>query len=203
MWLILFAASLALSQQASIDCRDTGAKTATTETQALRGPDGMTAVLKVSTADDHSKNSHLCNADYQLVLLPAGGSADAPRVVDIQASDSEWGRSISLRLDGFSKDGKHVFGILSEGGKYPLTVLFDCDITAGAAQLVDLRERFANILDAHCGTTFDVVGTTETGAIVVETESAKPCGPTGRWRLNPTGGRAQRLTPGATFQRLN
>jgi hypothetical protein len=203
MLLILLAASMALSQQASTDCMDTGAKTATAETHALRGPDGTAAVLKVSTADDHSKNSHLCNAEYQLLLLPAGASAGAPRVVELAISDSGWGRSLSLRLDGFSGDGKHVFGILSEGGTYPLSTLFDYDIAKGAVQLVDLREQFANILDKHCSTTFAVIGNTESGTIVVETDSARPCGPRGRWLLNPAGGRAQRLTPGASFESLS
>jgi hypothetical protein len=53
----------------------TGANIAATETLAVRGPAGASAVLKVSTAHDHSKNSHDCNADYKLVVTPATGGA--------------------------------------------------------------------------------------------------------------------------------
>jgi hypothetical protein len=113
--LILFAASLFPSQEASAQCVDTGASIAVTETQPVRGPSGTSAVLKVSTSDDHSKNSHLCNAEYQLLFMPAGGGA--PVVADLLTADDDYGRSLSLRLDGFSQDGNQIFGIFSERGK--------------------------------------------------------------------------------------
>jgi hypothetical protein len=89
--LILLAASLLPSQQAVMECADTGATIATAETQPVRGPSGATAVLKVSASDDHSKDSHDCNADYKLVVTPAAGGA--PAEVDFLASDGDYGRS--------------------------------------------------------------------------------------------------------------
>jgi len=194
---ILLAASLLTSQQASTQCVDTGDDSAATQTQAVRGPFGATAVLKVSTADDHSKNSHLCNAEYQLLVTPAAGGA--PVVVDLLTADDDYGRNLTLRLDGFSWDGKRVFGIFSERGKRTATFLFDYDTTNGNVQLVDLKEQFAHILDASCSQTFGVLGTSETGAIILELKSATPCASSGRWMLDRAGGKPLRLPQGSSI----
>jgi len=54
---------------------------------------------------------------------------------------------------------------------------------------------------ASCDTTFKVVGTTETGEIVVVLNSAKPCG-NGRWLLDPTVGAVHGHPQGASIQSL-
>jgi len=197
---ILLAALLLPSQQASMQCVDRGSDTASTQTQPVRGPGGVVAVLKVSSADDHSKNSHLCNADYVLLITPA--DASAARTVDFLSSDGDWGRTLSLRLDGFAQNGKRVFGVLTESGKYPSAMLFDYGTADDKAQLIDLKKRFAHVATARCDTTFGIVGTTESGAIVVELNSAKPCGANGRWLLSPTGSSVQRLPQSASVQSL-
>ena len=193
--LILLAASLVPSQLATTTCVDTGTTTATTQTQPVRGPDGTTAVLKVSTADDHSKNSHECNADYELVFVsPSGGRS---KTVDFYAADGDWGRTLSLRLDGFSSDGKHVFGILTEGGKYPSSFLFDYDVTSdGAVQLVDLSMQFARILSLSCREALSVIGTLASGEVVLGLNSSMSCGSTNRWKIRTSGGKPQPLAPG-------
>jgi hypothetical protein len=95
---ILFAA-LAATQQISMEC----ANTADAQTQPVRGPAGSSAILKVSSSDDASKDSHQCSADYQLLVTPATG--ETPTTVDFLSSDGDYGRSLSVRLDGFSQDG--------------------------------------------------------------------------------------------------
>ena len=82
-------------------CRDGGANIATAQTEPLRGPGGVSAMLQVSSADDHESNTHLCSAEYRLVLTAAHGGA--PVVIDLLTSPSDWGRSLSLHLDGFSE----------------------------------------------------------------------------------------------------
>jgi len=197
---ILLAAPLLPSQQASMRCVDRGSDIAATQTQPLRGPGGVVTVLKVSSADDHSKNTHLCNADYVLLITPA--DASAARAVDLLNTDADWDRILSLRLDGFEHNGKRVFGVLTERGKHPSTMLFDYDTADDKVQLIDLRKQFAHVATARCNATFDVVGTTETGAIVVELNSATPCAANGRWLLNPTGSSVHRLPQGASVQSL-
>jgi hypothetical protein len=194
---ILLAASILPSQQASTECIDAGAETAVTETQTVRGPSGAAAVLKVSTADNHSKNAHLCEADYQLVITPA--ASGAPVVVELLVADDDYGRSLALLLDGFSRDGKRIFGIVSESNKRTNTFLFDYDTTNGNLQLVDLKMQFAHTLAASCSRKFDVLGTSETGSIILELNSATPCPSNGRWILNRTTGMPARLPRGASI----
>ena len=198
--LILLAASLLLSQQASMECVDTGANIAATETPAVRGPAGATSVLKVSTADDHSKNSHDCNADYKLVVTPATGGA--PVEVDFLASDGDYGRSLSLRLAGFSQDGKRVLGILNEGGKYSTTLLFDYHAGDAQAQIVDLKMQFARVAPPGCVQTLEVIGTTASGAIAMESNSEKACGSSRRWLVDSAGSKARPLSPSAAILEL-
>lgn len=198
--LILLAASLLQSQQASMECVDTGANVAATETQAVRGPRGATAVLKVSTADDHSKNSHDCNADYKLLVTPATGSA--PVEIDLLASDGDYGRTLSLRLAGFSQDGKRVLGILAESGKYPTTLLFDYHEGGGPVQIVDLKMQFARVAPPGCVQTLQVIGITANGAIVLESNSEKACGSSRHWLVATEGSKAQPLPQSAAILAL-
>ena len=111
----LVAAFLLPAQVISMPCGNIAA----TQTQPVRGRDGMVAVLKVSSEDDHSKNSHDCQAEYQLLMMPGPGGA--PVAVDLLTSDAAWNRNLSLRLNGFSQNGARVFGVISEDGKFPST----------------------------------------------------------------------------------
>ena len=174
-------------------CVDTGATTATTQTQAFPGPAGVSAVLRVSSADDHSANSHLCNADYQLLLRPA--AAGEPKVIDLISSAAEYGRRLTLRLNGFSQDGKQVLGILSEGGQTPSTLLFDYNQGGGGVELIDVRKQFAHLLPARCSAASGVIGTTASGAIVLEVNSH--CGPNRRWVVDSGGSRPWPFPPNA------
>ncbi|MGA7850493.1 MAG: hypothetical protein WCA13_15410 [Terriglobales bacterium] len=193
---ILLAAFLLPAQVASMPC----ANIAATQTQPVRGRDAMSAILKVTSKDDDSKNSHDCEAEYQLLMTP--GLAGAPLVVGLLTSDAEWDRSLSLRLNGFSQDGRQVFGILSEGGKSPSTTLFDYDTADGKMLLIDLKKPLAHSVAAKCRSTFDVIGTAASGAIVLQVNSANCLAANDRWLLSPSGEKAQRLPPDATFLSL-
>ena len=167
------------------------------ETQAVRGPNGATAVLKVSTTDDHSKNSHDCMADYKLAVTPATGGA--PVEIDFLASDGDYGRTLSLRLAGFSRDGKRVLGSLAEGGKYSTTLLFDYHAGDAQVPLVDLKMQFARVAPLGCSQILEVIGTTPNGAMVVESNSEKACGSSRRWLVGAAGSKAQPLPQGASI----
>jgi hypothetical protein len=189
----LLAASLLSAQQASMDCANL--VTSTTQTQLLRGPAGMNAVLKVSSEDDHAKDSHQCMARYELIVVPAAGRAAV--VADITSSDGDWGRRLSIQLDGFSRDGKRVFGILGE-----VAMLFDYDTTDRRVELIYLPKPFRPAMAAKCRTTFAVTGTTETGAIVLEQDPRKQCGANYRWMVDPATRRLQRLPQGKSIVNL-
>src|SRR5579864_2361764 len=121
---IVVAGWLELVQQASLTCSNV----ATAQTQSVRGPAGTIAVLKVSTEDDHGKNSHLCMADYQLLITR---NSDQPQSVDLLSSDDEWGRSLCIQLSGFSHDGKRILGMFSEGSSNPIQQVFEYNTDDG------------------------------------------------------------------------
>ena len=194
---ILFAA-LATTQQISMECANTA--DAGAQTQPVRGPAGSAAILKVSSSDDASKDSHQCRADYQLLVTPAAGAT--PTTVDFLSSDGDYGRSLSVRLDGFSQDGGRIFGVLDEGDSTPMTLLFDYHASGGPVQLVNLAKQFAPVMPAACIRTLDVIGTTSLGAFVLETNSAKPCASSSRWLLDPSAARPRPLPPSVEFSPL-
>ncbi len=183
---LLFSASLLLVQGASLDCSNA----AVTQTQPIRGPAGETAQVKLSTHDDASKDSHDCMADYQLVVQPAAGGA--PVITDFLSSDRDWGRKLSVHLAGFSEDGKRVFGILAEGGSTPATMVFDYHASNQSVELLDMATALKQMAAAKCGRSAAIAGTTDSGAVVLESNPASQCRI--RWLFDPAVKRFRRLT---------
>lgn len=109
-----FLASIHYAHGQSIDCSNV----ADTETRSKTGPGGVVAVLKVQTHDDHMTNSHQCMAEYHLRITLPDGHEEAPDTgYGFTNSIAEWGRRVSVHLNGFSNDGQHILRVLSEGGK--------------------------------------------------------------------------------------
>jgi hypothetical protein len=175
--LLLLSASLLAAQDASLDCSNA----ATAQTQAVHGPAGVTALVRISTEDDHSKDSHECMADYKLVIQSAG--AGAPVITDFLSSDGDWGRKLSVHLDGFSKDGKRVFGILAEGGSTPGTMVFEYHGSNQSVELLDMASALKQMAAARCGTSAVIAGTTESGAVVLQSSPTSQCRI--RWLFDP------------------
>jgi hypothetical protein len=193
---MLFAA-LATTQQIFAACTDTGG---TVQTQLVGGPAGSSAVLKVSSSDDASKDSHQCSADYQLLVKPATGAT--PISVDFLSSDGDYGRRLTGRLDGFSQDGGRIFGVLTEGGPTRMTLLFDYQASGGPVQLVDLGKQFAPVMTGLCIRTLAAIGTTSSGALVLQANSAKPCASSSRWLVDPSAAHPRPLPPSVQFAPL-
>lgn len=173
-----------------MDCSNS----ATTQTQSVSGPAGSTAVVKISAEDDHSKDSHDCMAEYKLVVQPASG---APVIADLLSSDGDWGRKLSVHLDGFSPDGKRVFGTLSET---PVAMVFDYHTTDQRVDLLDLKKALKQMAAAKCGTSAAVAGTTDSGAIVLESIPATQCKT--RWLFDPATKMLHRLPQGQAVRAL-
>jgi len=185
--LILLAGLLVVApQEAGMTCTNI----ASTQTQPMQGPAGVTAVLKVSTEDDHGKNTHLCQADYQLVIIRGAASEPA---VEVMASDDAWDRRISLRLSGFSRDGKHIFGTISEKGDTPMEMLFDYETPNKKIHVLEPAKLIAGRVPRGCVARTEVAGTTEGDDIVLQMNFTGNCAPAGRWRLNSDSGRMRRL----------
>jgi hypothetical protein len=182
---IFIAGWLALAQHASIEC----ANNAGTQTQAVNGPNAV-AVLKVSSEDDRSKNTHSCLATYQLVITPAAGGA--PARVEVLESDSEWGRNISIQLGGFTQDGKRILGMLTEGGTTPMQQVFDYNTEDETVRLFDMLKLASHVAPVKCLASAEVVGTVQSGAIMARLNTGKRCTNATRWLLNSVYGPMRR-----------
>ena len=149
-------------------------------------------MLKVSGVDDQSKKSHDCMAQYQLSVLPDGGGEAV--VADIVTSYGDLGRKLLLHLDGFTPDGKRVFGSISETGRAPDSTLFDYHTADGKVQLFDIAKARRQIPASKCGTEVAVSGTTDTGDIVIGPDPPSKCA--NRWLFDPASSTLRRLPEG-------
>jgi hypothetical protein len=174
---VLLVASLVALPQALTTCQNA----ATVNTQSVTGPNA-TAVLRVSAEDDDAKDTHLCMADYQLLITSSDGSRSAP--VEVLSSDNDWGRNISIQLSGFSHDGKRILGIVREGGNTPVEQVFDYNTDDGTVRLFDLIKLVAHRAPSHCLASAEILGTTESGAILSRLSTGKHCTNSHRWLLN-------------------
>jgi hypothetical protein len=193
---IVFAGWFALAQKASLTCSNI----ATAQTKPVSGPGATVAVLKVSTADDHSKDSHLCMADYQLVITQS--SADKPTTVDLLSSDDEWGRGLAIQLSGFSHDGKRILGMFSEGIATPMQQVFEYNTDDGLVRSFDLPKLAARLTTKKCLMNTQIIGTSENDAIVIQLRSGKYCAHTTRWLLNSQKGPLRRVPKRASVLEL-
>jgi hypothetical protein len=163
------------------------------------GRDSMIAFLRIYSEDDHSKNSHKCQAEFELIVLPSGNKSAI--VVPLLMSIGEWDRRLSVHLDGFSQDGKRILGTFYEGGKDPFQTLFDFDTVTGKFSLRDLKKARTNLKDAKCGSSFAAAGITPKGAVVIEPRTSDPCREKNRWIIDPANPTLQPLQ-GQSFSRL-
>lgn len=196
MLLTLLAAGLVtFVQPVSVAC----GSSAVAQTQAVRGPDAATAVLKVSTEDDHAKDTHLCMADYKLEIT---GNSAQPHAAALLASDNDWGRRISIQLGGFSQDGKEILGMFSEGGSSPTQQVFEYSQDDESVRFFDLRKLAANLKPEKCLVNAQIMGTLKSGAVVVQLRSGKNCVRLSEWLLNSVNGPLRHLPRHALVQQL-
>ena len=151
------------------------------------GPEAVVTFLRIFSGDAHSKDHDLCQAEYELIILPfAGQSAE---IVRLLTSVGNWGRRLTAHIDGFSRDGKQIFGVISEAGGYG--AVFGYNRTTGRSSLIDLKDAAKNLRSAKCGTGFAVAGTTKAGGIVLVPRTTDQCREGHRWLLDLSTGRLQ------------
>ena len=149
------------------------------------------------------KNSHNCMANYSLrITLPDGsdGAAGLIPPMGFISSIAEWGRRLSVHLDGFSDDGQHIFGVIAEGGKYSSVTVFDFK-RDGSHVEIQVQQGVSHLREVNCGTSFAVAGTTNAGELVLEPNTANPCHSDHRWLLDKTG-KLRDLTKNGSFVSL-
>lgn len=158
------------------------------QTAAVRSSAGFTVVLTMSGDDDHSRNSHQCEAEFSLNITRPDGTSLAFKFF---SSDDRWDRPLAFRVEGFSPDGKHVFIFISEDS-YPADITVgQYDITASPPPGGWLNEvkgamlaaPFTRRLSRNCAATLHIIGTTPVGYIVLGTEAKDGCASVERWQL--------------------
>jgi len=195
MLFLLAVGIVAFVQPVSVTC----GSSAVTQSPAVRGPEAVTAVLKVSTEDDHAKDTHLCMADYKLEITR---NSDKPHEADLLTSDNDWGRKISVQLSGFSHDGKQVIGMFSEDGSAPVKIVFEYNTGDDSTRLFDLRKLAAGLKPEKCLVNAQIIGTLESGAIVIALRSGKDCVRSSQWSLNSVNGPMHHLPKHAAVLQL-
>jgi hypothetical protein len=163
------------------------------QTVPLRSRAGFTAMLKMHSEDDHSKNSHLCEADYALQLSRPAGSANPP--FEFYGGDDDWDRPITFRIDGFSQDGHDVFVVILDGA-YPGSVYtMDYDMSSGSiARDVSLDRHFTRRLSRACAATLHIAGTSA-GLMVLGSTAKDGCRRAELWQLSPNKDRGGLVLP--------
>lgn len=141
---------------------------------------------------------------YLRITFPDGRTTQLPPATSygFGNNDGEWGRRLSVHLDGFSRDGRHIYGVISEGGKYSLVQVFDFEREDGPFKVVQIKEGLPRLKAGHCGTSFAVAGTTDSGELVLEPNTASPCRMEHRWVLNKSGELRDLTTTDRSFASL-
>jgi hypothetical protein len=144
------------------------------QTAPLRSSAGFTAMLKMHSEDDHSKNSHLCEADYSLQISRPDGSANPP--FGFFGDDDDWERPIAFRIDGSSRDGHHVFVVILDTA-YPGSIyMMDYDMSLGSiSREVSLDRHFTRHLSRACAATLHIAGISPKGLMVLGSSAKDGC----------------------------
>jgi hypothetical protein len=146
----------------------------------LRGSSGIEAILRVETADDHGKNTHLCESDYTVVITRAGKTTTDQH----SSSDGEWNRLISFRLAGFSQDQTILFGIFYESDEFPTVQIFAYHVNTQVTDTAELNHIFPRAFSNSCLVSLSVIGTTPASAVVLSSEASPQCTLKARWSLH-------------------
>jgi hypothetical protein len=145
---------------------------------------GYTATLKMHSEDDHAKDSHLCRADYTLDSVKPNAAANSP--FQFFSSNDEWDRPIAFRIDGFSRDGAHVFVFIAENNFPGSIEIVEYDMkSASRVREIFLESSFTRRLSRACSATLHVVGTSAVGRVVLGTSTKEECNRKGLWELGP------------------
>jgi hypothetical protein len=154
------------------------------QTAPVRSSVGFTAVLKMHSEDDHSKNTHLCAAEYSLQIIRPDGSSIQP--FDFGYSDDDWDRPLVFRVEGFSLDGHRAFVFISDGSYPGVLQILEYDMSSSvAAKEIFLDQHFTRRLSPECTATLHIVGTSSAGRIVLGSSAKDGCTRAESWELHP------------------
>lgn len=140
--------------------------------------------------DDHGKNTHLCQAEYVLQIIQPDGTHS--RIDNLAypsgffSSDDEWDRPLVFRVEGFSRDGTHVFVFISEGGSDGFIDAEEFDLKTRRRVKEEGADRFfLHRLGDSCAASLGISGTSADGHIILQTRQIDGCPRAESWELGP------------------
>jgi hypothetical protein len=141
------------------------------ETGSIKGQDGTIYALSVKSGDDHGKNTHLCETEYELTVTPAHGEPEPTTLSG--SADDEWGRKIVLSLEGWSADGTRLLGLSCEASNFhhrPAGVwtVWIVNPVSGTSETRELPRAAGN-----CDAAVSVAGTLPDGTPVIATPDVR------------------------------
>jgi hypothetical protein len=150
----------------------------------IQGPDGHSAALIVSSDDDHCR-SHDCTLRYDIMIRTNTPQQQAPKSNILSADNDEWDRDLNAKLFGFSRDGKQIFGSISERGSYGFESIFSYDAATAQSIIGDAPPAWKRRGSAACGAAV-VIGTPPDDQPVIERIGANRCRTVSRWTIGAT-----------------
>lgn len=152
--------------------------------------------MRVSADDDHAKNSHRCQARYD-ILAPANA---ALKSISVMSTIADWGRSLSM-AGGLTVSGI-VVGMVKEGDS--MVLLFVSDLQSPVAKTFDMRGLLKSHLKPTCIASLSIAGTTTGGRLVLSSLRPAACGQN-RWILDPkmASGGLRRLNASSSIEPLH
>jgi len=166
---------------ASASCKNDQYK----QTNAARNASGVVVALQMHTDDDHKKELHWCESEYQLRIVRADGSS-AQTGWD-NGNEAEWNRLINFRIEGFSDGGKRAVTLLYEGGKNPMVEVLMFGLatrTPGVDASYTLTNGFLQNLGVGCVASLQVSGLTKEGQVVIATKQEGGCRKQTAWKIS-------------------
>ena len=157
------------------------------QTARIQSPSGPVVLLKAHSQDIHDEGAHLCAAGYSLeVTGPDGQSMPS---ISPSGGTMQWDSLVTIRIDGFSPDGKLVYFLAVEGGEHPRLWAYTFDLsTTGEnreGRWLQLGISSLRSIPPECTMTLHFAGLSSDNWFVLATSQEKGCPTTQFWKLWP------------------
>jgi len=157
--MILLASSLLGQTVQSLECANL-----LDRSTDLHTDDDLWVSLRVHSADDHIKDSHLCQTDYVLVITRAGGS---PIERKVESIDDSWGRSVRFWIDGITPQSQRLIATIVERGEHPTFQIILDDLGSENVNILDVPWSFIEQFPVQCQAALKGIGMTRRGNVVI------------------------------------
>ncbi len=151
------------------------------QTPAVKNNQGFAVSFRLQSGDDHGKNTHGCETEYEMQIAVPGGSTRETGWDN--GNDAEWERSLAFDVEGFSANGERAVALIKEGGRFPMYEVLVYEVHMQEHYAYSLDDRFLKSLGATCAQALQVTGMTAHGEIVLGTGDGRSCVNSRVWRI--------------------